>query len=113
MVTVFDNTTAVDYWYFGIAGSNKDFVDCNGDFVCCQTMNDRIRLKTFAVKAEIQLKPGEQDQGVREWLYVSSPDDLFQHNIRIDFAKLNCQPLLFNLETDKNLVVVNEAKVLH
>ena len=77
--------------------------DCNEDFVCCHTMNGRIRMKRSAVKAGIELKPGERDQGVGKWLYVSSPDDLFRHNIDIDFAKLNYQPLSFDLETDDNL----------
>ena len=77
--------------------------DCTGDFVSCHTMNGRIRIKRSAVKAGIELKHGERDQGVGKWLYVSYPDDLFRHNINIDFTKLNYQPLSFNLETDDNL----------
>ena len=61
--------------------------------MCCHTMNGRIRMKRSALKVGIELKPGEQDQGVGKWLYVSSPDDLFRHNMDIDFAKLNYQPL--------------------
>ena len=76
---------------------------CNGDFACCHTMNGRIRVKRSAVKAGIELKPGERDQGVGKWLYVSSPDSLFWHNIDIDFAKLNYQPLSFNLKMDNNV----------
>ena len=67
--------------------------DCNGDFVCCHTMNSCIRMKRLAVKAGMKLKPGERDQGIGKWLYVSSPDNLFWHNIDIDFAKLNYHPL--------------------
>ena len=63
--------------------------ECNGDFVCCHAMNGRICRKRSAVKAKIELKPGERDLGVEKWLYASSPDNLFWHNIDIDFAKLN------------------------
>ena len=52
-------------------------------------MNGRIRRKRSAVKAGIELKPGERDLGVEKWLYASSPDDLFWHNIDLNFAKLN------------------------
>ena len=57
-------------------------------------MNRRIRMKRSAVKARIELKPGERDQGVGKWLYVSSSEDLVWHNIDIDFAKLNNQTII-------------------
>ena len=65
-------------------------------------MNNRIHMKRLAVKAGMKLKPGERVQGIGKWLYVSSPNNLFRHNIDIDFAKLNYQPLSFNLEMDNN-----------
>ena len=49
-----------------------------------------------AKQAGIALQENEKDQGVGKWLYITSPDDLFKHNIGIDFVKLNYKPLLLN-----------------
>ena len=42
-----------------------------------------------------ELEQGENDQGIGNWLYVTSPDDLFKPNIYVDFKLLNYHPLMF------------------
>ena len=32
------------------------------------------------------------------WIWISNPDDFFQHHIDIDFNKLNYAPLEFNVK---------------
>ena len=69
---------------------------CKNDFVLYHTINGSIRMKKSAKQAGIALQENEKDQGVGKWLYITSPDDLFKHNIGIDFVKLNYKPLLLN-----------------
>ena len=52
-------------------------------FVMCHSYNGKIRMK----------EAGKED-GI--WIIVTSPDDLFNLNIVIDFAALNFQPLFIN-----------------
>jgi len=45
--------------------------------------------------------PGEhfegKDEGTGNWLYVKTVDDLFKHDIEVDFEKLNYKGLEFNV----------------
>ena len=58
-------------------------------------------MKRSAGKAGVDIEPGEKDEGVGKWLYVSSPNDLFQHGIDIDFEKLRCHPLTHNAKCEQ------------
>ena len=49
-----------------------------------------------SAKQEGKIGSNEKDEGIREWITISTPDDLFKHNIDVDFQKLNYLPLLFN-----------------
>ena len=68
---------------------------CGGKFVLCHTINGRIRMKKSA-KYEGKIGNNEKDEGIGDWITISTPDDLFKHNIDVDFQKLNYLPLLFN-----------------
>ena len=65
----------------------------------CHTYNGRIRMKKSARKQGIKLQDGDIDEGVGNWLTVSSPDDLFRLNIDVDFKLLDHKPLLINDES--------------
>ena len=41
-----------------------------------------------------------KDEGVGEWLMVSSPDDLFKLDIDVNFRLLDYKPLLINENID-------------
>ena len=69
--------------------------ECGGKFVLCYTINGRIRMKKSA-KYEGKIGNNEKDEGIGDWITISTPDDLFKHNIDVDFQKLNYLPLLFN-----------------
>ena len=45
-------------------------------------------------------KQGENDEGIGNWLYVTSPDNLFKLNINADLKLLNYHPLIFNVDDD-------------
>ena len=49
-----------------------------------------------SAKKEGLIGVNEKDLGIGLWLVVSTPDNLFKHNVDIKFSKLNYQPLLFN-----------------
>ena len=69
--------------------------ECNNKNLLCHTNNGNIRMKKSA-KKEGLIGVNEKDFGTSPWLVVSTPDDLFKHNVDINFSKLNYQPLLFN-----------------
>ena len=71
--------------------------ECNNKFVLCHTNNRNIRMKK-SVKKESLIGVNEKDLGTSPWLVVSTPDDLFKHNVDINFFKLNYQRLLFNTD---------------
>lgn len=75
---------------------------CEDEFVLCHTYNGRIRMKKSARKYG-ELDDDEKDEGIGNWLMVSSPDDLFRHNIDVDFAKLDYKPLMLNIEHDDEI----------
>ena len=72
---------------------------CDGEFVLCHTYNGRIRMKKSARKHG-NLLTDEKDEGVGEWLMVSSPDDLFKLDIDVNFRLLDYKPLLINENID-------------
>ena len=43
-----------------------------------------------------EIDGNERDDGVGEWNYINSADDLFKHDIDIYFTKLDYKPLLIN-----------------
>ena len=49
-----------------------------------------------STKKEDLISVNEKDLGTGPWLVVSTPDDLFKHNVDTNISKLNYQPLLFN-----------------
>ena len=69
---------------------------CDDRFVLCHTLNGKIRMKKSAKKAGKPLGENGKDEGIGNWLTITSPDDLFKHNIDVDFEELNYQPLLIN-----------------
>ena len=49
-----------------------------------------------SVKYEGKIGNNEKDEEIGDWITILTPDDLFKHNIDVDFQKLNYLPLLFN-----------------
>ena len=47
-----------------------------------------------------KLEQGENDEDIGNWLYVTSPDDLFKLKSNVDFKLLNYHPLMFNVDYD-------------
>ena len=70
--------------------------ECNGKFVLCQMYNGRIRMKRSAREQGV-LTNGNKDEGTGNWIVISSPDDLFHHDIDVDFAKLDYKPMLIDV----------------
>ena len=69
------------------------------NFVMCHSINARIRMKKISGRVDEEV----QDSGTKDWISISSPDDLLKHGINdIDFDKLNFYPLLFNNENDSD-----------
>ena len=48
-----------------------------------------------SAKKEGLIDVNEKDLGTGPWLVVSTPDDLFKHNVDFNFSKLNYQPLAY------------------
>ena len=60
--------------------------ECGEKFVLCHTINGRIKIKKSA-KYEGKIGNNEKDEGIGDWITISTPDDLFKHNIDVDFQK--------------------------
>ena len=58
-------------------------------------------MKKSAKKSGQILGRNEKDEGVGKWLYISSPDNLFEHGIELNFQQLTYKPLSVN-EFDDN-----------
>ena len=43
-----------------------------------------------SAKKEGLIGINKKDLGTGPWLVVTTPDDLFNHNVDINFSKLNC-----------------------
>ena len=50
---------------------------CEKKFVLCHTINRNIRMKKSA-ECDDESSPNEEDQGIGNWLVISTPDDLFK-----------------------------------
>jgi len=46
------------------------------------------------------LREGEKDEGMGEWIVITLPEDLFKHNIEMNFEKLGFRPFMINHEFD-------------
>ena len=68
--------------------------ECDGEFVLCHTYG-KIRMKKSARKNG-DLSNDDKDEGIGDWITITSPDDLFKHDINIDFEKLDYLPLEIN-----------------
>ena len=66
--------------------------ESNNKFVLYRTNNGNLRMKKSA-KKEGLIGVNEKDLGIGPWLVVRTPDE---HNVDINFSKLNYQPLLLN-----------------
>jgi len=64
-------------------------------------------MKKSAVKSGVSMKPGQKDEGIGKWLYVTYPDDLFKHGIDIDFEKLKYKPLSYNTTFEE--IILDES----
>ena len=42
------------------------------------------------------LNNDDKDEGIGDWITITSPDDFFKHDINIDFKKLDYVPLKIN-----------------
>ena len=69
--------------------------ECDGEFVLCHTYNGKIRMKKSARKNG-DLSNDDKDEGIDDWITITRPDDLFKHDINIDFEKLDYLPLKIN-----------------
>jgi len=49
---------------------------------------------------KLNLREGKKNEGVVEWIVITSPEDLFKHNIEMNFEKLGFRPLMINHEFD-------------
>ena len=49
-----------------------------------------------SAKYEGKIGNNVKDERIGDWITISTADDLFKHNIDVDFYKLNYLPLLFN-----------------
>ena len=58
--------------------------ECSGKFILYHTINGRIRIKKSA-KYKGKIGNNEKDEEIGDWITISTPDDLFKHNIGIDF----------------------------
>ena len=83
--------------------------ECQNDFVLCHTFNGNIRMKRSAKKQGL-IGEGEKDQGTGVWLTVSSPDDLFNYDVDINFKTLNYKPLLCNCDSLNEGYSTNNAE---
>ena len=83
--------------------------ECQNDFVLGHTFNGNIRMKRSAKKQGL-IEEGEKDQGTGVWLTVSSPDDLFNYDVDINFKTLNYKPLLFNCDSLNEDCSTNNAE---
>ena len=83
--------------------------ECQNDFVLGHTFNGNIRMKRSA-KNQGLIGEGEKDQGTGVWLTVSSPDDLFNYDVDINFKTLNYKPLLFNCDSLNEDCSTNNAE---
>ena len=61
---------------------------CNDQSVMHHTINGKIRMKHSAAKAGKPLGDGGRDEGLGNWLAISSPEHLFKYNIDVDFDAL-------------------------
>ena len=83
--------------------------ECQNDFVLGHTFNGNIRMKRSAKKQGL-IEEGEKDQGTGVWLTVSSPDDLFNYDVDINFKTFNYKPLLFNCDSLNEDCSTNNAE---
>ena len=42
------------------------------------------------------LNNDDKDEGIGDWIIITNPDDLFKHDVYIDFKKLDYVPLKIN-----------------
>ena len=70
------------------------YCECNGKFVLRHSIHGRIRIKRTFERVDKK----EENDGIGDWISISSPDELFQHGLDdIDFGKYYYR-LLFNDE---------------
>ena len=58
---------------------------CKDKYVHFHTLNGKIRMKKSAKSCGQPLNEDGKDDGFGKWLYISSTDDLYKHEIDIDF----------------------------
>ena len=63
-----------------------------------------------SAKKQGLIEEGEKDQGTGLRLTVSSPDDLFNYDVGINFKTLNYKPLLFNCDSLNEDCSTNNAE---
>ena len=73
------------------------------------TLNGKIRMKKSTRAAGQIIDPEEKDAGIGKWLNITSPGDLFQYEIELNFKKLNYKPLLFNYAEMRNHSLIENS----
>ena len=63
-----------------------------------------------SAKKQGLIEEGKKDQDTGVWLTVSSPDDLFNYDVDINFKILNYKPLLFNCDSLNEDCSANNAE---
>ena len=48
-----------------------------------------------SAKYEGKIGNNKKDEGIGDWITISTPDDLLKHNNDVEFQKLNNLPVLF------------------
>ena len=61
-------------------------------------------MKTSAPKT-CNLVGNTKDEGNGDWIYVNDTDDLFRHNVDVDFNKLKFDPINFYLNSNNDEMV--------
>jgi len=59
--------------------------DCDDRFVFYHTVNEKMRMKRSAKKDDVVLTPGEKDSDIGRWFIVNTPDNLFKHEVDLNF----------------------------
>ena len=84
--------------------------ECEDKFVQCHTIKGKIRFKKSAMKEGLPPDENGRDPGVGNWIMVTSPDDFFRAGVKVDFTKINFEPLRYLVDPDcsqgqsKNLI---------
>ena len=59
-----------------------------------------------SAQINVDLNNDDKDEGIGDWITITSLDDLFKHDTNIDFKKLDYEPLKINQDRRNYTVLV-------